>query len=70
MPASEPKIVCTPCPDVVPESELNLLAEVYGFILRCGEERRAAGVSSTNGDGATKGFRISEKEKGGRHVEL
>jgi len=50
MSASEPKTSYTPRPDATPEVELNALVSVYSFVLQCGEERRAAGVTSTNGD--------------------
>jgi hypothetical protein len=61
---NSPRITYTSRPDATPAHELDLLAEIYKFILQCGEERRAAGVTSTNGDDAK-----SEKEEGGGHVK-
>jgi hypothetical protein len=55
VPASEPKIVYCPRPDATPEGELDVLASVYSFVLRCGEARRveetrkAAGHSDREG---------------------
>ncbi len=40
-----PRVFYTPRPDATPEGELNALADVYAFILKCGQERRQAGVS-------------------------
>jgi len=39
-------------PGATPAGELDLLAEIYIFILQCGEEKRAAGAYG--GDGARK----------------
>ncbi len=57
---SNPSIIYVPRPDAAPEAELDTLASVYAFVLRCAEARRAeekqnaAGVTSTDGDD-TKG---------------
>ena len=54
--ASSPKLAYSPLPDATPEAELDVLASVYSFVLRCGEARRveekknAAGLLSTDGD--------------------
>ena len=66
---SESRIVYTPHPDATPETEASALATAYRFLLDRRTKGNAASVTNTNGDDATKGFRISEKEKGGRHVE-
>ena len=53
---SNPSIIYMPRPDATPEAELDTLASVYAFVLRCAEARRAeekqnaAGVTSTDGD--------------------
>ncbi len=39
---SVPRVTYVPRADATPGSELNALASVYQFILRCGEARRAA----------------------------
>jgi hypothetical protein len=39
-------------PGATPTGEFDLLAEIYMFILQCGEERRVAGAYG--GDGARK----------------
>jgi hypothetical protein len=55
-------------PDMSSEQARDARALALRFALDCYAKKNAPGVSSTNGDGATKGFQISEKEKGGRHV--
>ncbi len=48
-----PRIIYTPRSDVKPENECDALASVYAFILRCHDEKRAAGQSgqdSAKGD--------------------
>jgi hypothetical protein len=67
---SEARIIYTPSADATPEGEASAFAAVYRFLLNRRAKGNAAGVPSTNGDDATKGFWISEKEKGGRHVEI
>jgi hypothetical protein len=49
---SNPRIVYTTRPEIVPEMELSALANVYKFVLDCRANRNAAGVTSTNGDDA------------------
>lgn len=41
MPATEPRIVYTLRPDATPEGELNVLANVYRFILDCNAKKLA-----------------------------
>jgi len=36
-----PRITFTPRPAATPEGEIAVLAEVYSFVLQCGQERRA-----------------------------
>jgi hypothetical protein len=36
-----PRISYTPRPDATPKGEIAVLADVYSFVLRCGEARRA-----------------------------
>jgi hypothetical protein len=62
---SSPRITYTSRPDATPEAELNVLANVYRFILDChAREKKAAGMTSTDSDDAK-----SEKEEGGGHVK-
>ena len=51
--ASNSHIIYIPRPDATQEAELNALASVYRFILDSRAKKNAAGVVSTNGDGAT-----------------
>ena len=47
------RIAYTPRSDVTPENERDALAPVYAFIMRCHEEKKAAGQSgrdSAKGD--------------------
>jgi hypothetical protein len=66
---SNPSIIYVPRPDATPEAELDTLASVYAFVLRCGEARRAeekknaAGVTSTDGDD-TKGRSVDDFRAG------
>jgi hypothetical protein len=50
--SNAPSITYTARPDTTPEGEVSALANVYAFILQCGEEKSAAGMSSTNGNAA------------------
>ncbi len=60
-----PRITYTSRPDATPEAELNVLANVYRFILDChARKKRAAGMTSTESDDAK-----SEKEEGGGDVK-
>jgi hypothetical protein len=52
-----------------PQRDPDVLAAIYRIAIQRYERARAAGVPSTNCDDAAKGFWISEKEKGGKHVE-
>jgi hypothetical protein len=38
------RVVYTPHPDVTAETEAAALARVYRYVLRCHEEKKAAGV--------------------------
>ena len=60
-------IIYTARADATSESEVAALAAVYRFLLARHAKKEAAHPGSP--DDAAKGFRISEKEKGGRHVE-
>ena len=64
---SESRITYTPHPDATPETEAVALATVYRFLLNRHAKKEAAHPGSP--DDVAKGFRISENEKGGRHVE-
>jgi hypothetical protein len=47
-----------------------VLSDVYAFILRCGEARRAEEMKKGTRPGAfLYSSDLDEKEKGGRHVE-
>lgn len=57
---SSPRIIYAPRPDTTPDSEIAVLANVYSFVLRCGEARRAeetknAAEGAYPGGGAMKG---------------
>ncbi len=59
------RITYTPRPDATPEAELNVLGNVYHFILDChARKKKTAGMTSTDSDDAK-----SEKEEGGGHVK-
>jgi hypothetical protein len=45
----EPTISYGPRPDATPTAELTTLANIYAFVLRCGN-KNAPGVTSTKGD--------------------
>ena len=62
-------IIYTPRPDATPEGGLNTLASVYRFILFESSASKKGGPDTAPYDGVMKGFGISEKEKGGEHVE-
>jgi hypothetical protein len=62
-------IVVTSCPGITPEQARAARALALRFALDCYAKKNATGLSSAKGDDAMKGIRISEKEKGGRHVE-
>ena len=52
---------------ITPAHELDLLVEIYRFILQCGEEIRAAGEISTDGDeakGSEHGARLTDIVQG------
>jgi hypothetical protein len=38
---SKPTVTYAPRPDATPEGELDALANIYAYILRCAEARRA-----------------------------
>ncbi len=60
-----PRITSTSRPDATPEAELNVLANVYRFILDChSRKKRAAGMTSTDSEDAK-----NEIEEGGGHVK-
>ena len=42
MPVSEPSIVYTPRPDATPESELSVLANVYAYLIKTHDSKKAA----------------------------
>ena len=64
---SEARILYTARADATLESEAAALAAVYRFLLDRYAKKEAAHPGSP--DDAAKGCRISENEKGGRHVE-
>jgi hypothetical protein len=49
---SSPRIVYTPRPDATLETELDVLANAYAFILRAGEARRAEEMKKGTRPGA------------------
>jgi hypothetical protein len=62
---SSPRITYTSHPDATPQAELNVLANVYRFILDChARKKKATGMTSTDTDDAK-----SKKEEGGGHVK-
>jgi hypothetical protein len=66
VPSKGLQIVYAPRADVTPESEVATLASVYRFIFDSTKKKAARPGGPHD---AAKGFRISENEKGGRHVE-
>ncbi len=56
---SSARITYAPRPDATPETELNALASVYSYILRCGESRRTeekkGGPATNRPDDVMKG---------------
>lgn len=55
------RIVYTPRSGATPEDDLNALASVYEFILRCAKERRKAGSAHSERNTLS----LHEKAKGG-----
>ena len=49
------RIHYTPRPDASPEAEIECLANVYAFLLRCHENREAAGT-----EGGSEGGKAAE----------
>jgi hypothetical protein len=45
------RISYVPRHDVPPEDEVELLAAIYSFVLRCAEEKKKGGVPGTADDG-------------------
>jgi hypothetical protein len=50
---NSPRIIYTPHPDATPQAELNVLANVYRFILGCHAKKKAADEPGSEND--TKG---------------
>ncbi len=48
---SNSPIVYRPSPNAPSEGEVSVLADIYSFVLRCGEEKKKGGVPSTADDG-------------------
>jgi hypothetical protein len=44
-----PRIIYTPCPDVTPEAELNALVNVYAYLLKHHDSRKAAQSAQHSG---------------------
>jgi hypothetical protein len=44
---NKPRLIYRPRLDATTEGGLNALASVYAFVLKCGQEKRKAGVTST-----------------------
>ena len=63
---SSPHIVYRPRPDATPEGEVTALADVYSFVLRCGEARRVEGKKKAAGPG---GPNDAEESKNARTAE-
>ena len=62
---NSPRIIYTSRPDATPEAELNVLANIYRFLLDChARKKKAAGMTSTDSDDAK-----SEKGEGGGYVK-
>jgi hypothetical protein len=60
---NSPRIIYTSRPDATPEAELNVLANVYRFILNCHAKKIAAELDSCN-DAA-----IVRNTEGVSHIE-
>ncbi len=44
------RITYVPRPDATPEGEIEALADVYAFVLRCAEERKKGGPATAPED--------------------
>ena len=64
MSSSTPRIVYIPRPDATLENEIAVLADVYSFVLRCAEERKAD-LAHSKGNISS----LDEKKKGGSYVK-
>ncbi len=53
--SSSPRIAYTLRPDVTPKDEAATVASVYRFILDCHAKKKAAVVTSNDGDDAKEG---------------
>jgi hypothetical protein len=63
-----PVLVVKSTPDITPEQARDVRARAWAFVFQCWQEKKKGGPD-TAPDGVMKGFGISEKEKGGQHVE-
>jgi hypothetical protein len=54
---SEPRIEYRPHPDATPEAEVQALAAVYAFILKCHEQKKAADAVGDDADRPEDGHR-------------
>ncbi len=50
--AGDPRIAYSPRPDATPDSEVQVLAAVYAFVLRRHEQKEAAGADGEEEGGA------------------
>lgn len=58
------RITYTPRPDATPEGELNALAAVYAFVLKCGEEKNQTPfIFGFDAVFAKNGYRFPEAPK-------
>jgi hypothetical protein len=64
-----PHVVVRTYSDVSPQEARDARVLALRFALDCYAKKNSAGVPNINGNDATKGVRISEKEEEGRHVE-
>jgi hypothetical protein len=65
--SSTPRIMDMTIPDVSPLQDRDARARAWRYIFQC--HARKTGDPTIPPDGVMKGFGISEKEKGGEHVE-
>jgi hypothetical protein len=59
---SNPQITYTPHPDASPESELDVLANIYAYLIRTHDSKRAAESAQPCAGDTTSGTRRKEAE--------
>ena len=57
---SDPRITYTPHPDASPESELDVLANIYAYLIRTRDSKRAAEPAQPRAGNAKSSIRRKE----------